>query len=215
MRLLVSVLLVSALLVACARAFPAFDSSEESEERKNVDTVVVLPKLGMDLFGRPRISDIPDTSSFDVDDSDSYTNVYLGFLRQTLQEMLKKLRDEMSDLASRLPSGPSFIRPWKTPEGANTTSTTKIIDGHVVTVNETSYSDINDNEGMYIRVRVIDVKPQEETTTSDTQGLTTTPVPITDEAENKEVTTTPTRSVETVEEFDNNIPQNEGHVLNA
>ncbi|KAK2588782.1 hypothetical protein KPH14_001661 [Odynerus spinipes] len=226
MRLLVSALLVSAYFVACAHAFPAIDTSDESSEKKNVDTVLVLPGPERDLFGRPRISGIPDTSDFDVDDSDeswsffrpNYPNMYFDYLSQYLQNLMKRLRDQMSDMASHLPSGPSFIRPWKIPEGANTTSTTKVIDGHVVTINETIYSDGNDNEGTFIRVRVIDVKPQNETTEApsvDGETEPTLPTTIGNESDNKEEVTTPLRSVETVEEFDNEIPKSQGDTLTA
>ncbi|KAL7296339.1 hypothetical protein TKK_0010353 [Trichogramma kaykai] len=47
------------------------------------------------------------------------------------------------------------------PEGANTTSTTKIVGNHTVTINETTYTDGDENSGMVYRIRVVDVKPLE------------------------------------------------------
>lgn len=85
----------------------------------------------------------------------------------------------------------------------------------MVTINETTYTDGSDDYSTLIRVRVIDVRPQNETI------LTT----VSSEADS-EVTTLPTgtndtstpqssRSVETVEDFDNEIPKNQGDVLTA
>lgn len=227
MRLLVSVLLVSACYLACARAYPAMDSTDESDEKSNVDTVLVLPGGGRDMFGRPRIPNVPDVTDFDGDDSDEsswsifrerYPSMYFDYVRQYLQELMNRFRDQMRVMASRFPSDFGFVGPWKIPEGANRTSTTKIIDGHVVTINETVYSDSNDTDGMFIRVRVFDIKPQNETTLTsgtDVETESTIPTTVATETDDKEEVTTPMRSVETVEDLNNEIPGNQRDVLTA
>ncbi|KAL2711982.1 icarapin-like [Vespula squamosa] len=189
--------------------------SEESDEKKNVDTVLVLPGSGMDMFDRPRIPGLSDSS--DSDESWSLfrpSTVNFDSLRQSLHEMMKQLRKQIADIASSFPLNPEFVTRWnKIPEGANTTSTTKVINGHVVTINETIYSDGNDAEGTVIRVRVIDVKPQNETMILQ-ENENGTVIPTSTPTENDNEATTPQRSVETVEEFDNEIP-NQGDILKA
>ncbi|XP_018359660.1 PREDICTED: icarapin-like [Trachymyrmex cornetzi] len=81
------------------------------------------------------------------------------------------------------------------PEGANTTSTTKIIDGHVVTLNETTYSRGNENGDISFRIRIIDVKPLNET---EVIGGGSTEQPSEPDPGSRE----------TVEEFNNEIPKN-------
>lgn len=85
----------------------------------------------------------------------------------------------------------------------------------MLTINETTYTDGNDEYSTLIRVRVIDVRPQNDTlllTESETDSeVTTLPTTVT----SKEDRTTPSRSVETVEEFDNEIPKNQVDTLTA
>ena len=97
-------------------------------------------------------------------------------------------------------------------DGANTTSTTKIVDGHIVTINETTYTDGDDVFGTQIRIRIIDVKPQNETilltesekdaevTTLPTRTPTPRTATDTSTASSEEERSTPSRSVETVED---------------
>ncbi|XP_072743342.1 icarapin-like [Anoplolepis gracilipes] len=87
------------------------------------------------------------------------------------------------------------------PEGANTTSTTKIINGHVVTINETTYTSGDEFSGTAFRVRIIDVKPANDTLSIDAESATVKP-----EA---------TESRETVEDFNNEIPKNTEDTLTA
>ena len=110
-----------------------------------------------------------------------------------------------------------------------------------MTINETTYSDGNADSGVIYRVRVIDVKPlndtvlldisssngddasqpseevdgdsdkRGETTVTETQPRTTT-TPVNRE----ELTIQPTtRGVETIEEFDNEIPKSQVETLAA
>ncbi|KAI4481622.1 hypothetical protein M0804_009143 [Polistes exclamans] len=189
----------------------SFDTSEESDEKKNVDTVLVLPGSDMDVYGRPRIPNLPD-----FNESDGSWPLFRPSSFDYLK-IMNRLREQMASIASRFPLNPGFSTPWsKIPLGGNTTSTTKVINGHVLTINETIYKDNNDTDGIIFRVRVIDVKPQDDTTINENEDgavnptVTTTP----DENDNSQEVTTPQRSVETVEEFDNEI-SNRREVLNA
>lgn len=84
----------------------------------------------------------------------------------------------------------------------------------MVTINETTYTDGSDDYSTLIRVRVIDVRPQNETilTTVSSEAdsdVTTLPTGTND------TSTQSSRSVESVEDFDNEIPKNQGDVLTA
>uniref|UniRef100_A0A348G5W7 Icarapin n=1 Tax=Odontomachus monticola TaxID=613454 RepID=A0A348G5W7_ODOMO len=95
----------------------------------------------------------------------------------------------------------------KVPDGANTTSTVKIIDGHVVTINETTYTSGDDSSGTAFRIRIIDVKPQNDTLPPIGSDANTTP---------RAIATENPGSAETVEDFNNEISKNGGgDTLNA
>ncbi|XP_053994450.1 icarapin-like [Hylaeus anthracinus] len=224
MKTFVGVLLVAACLVACAHSFPG-GRDTDNDERKNLDTVLVLPSDTRDRFIRQMPFGIPDLSLDDSDENPTWS--WPGMFRTShfddwyasMQAFMKRLSDQMAGILSDLPEDGIGLA-GKIPEGANTTSTTKIIDGHVVTMNETTYMDSNDEYGTVIRVRIIDVKPQNETipiTESGTNAEGTTVPPTianTNGATSSEESTTPARSVETIEEFDNEIP-NKGDTLTA
>jgi len=77
----------------------------------------------------------------------------------------------------------------------------QIIDGHVVTINETTYSSGDDNSNTAFRIRIIDVKPQNDTMTIGGGGGGS--------GGNAEPTTMRApESAETVEDFNNEIPKN-------
>lgn len=83
----------------------------------------------------------------------------------------------------------------------------QVINGHVVTINETTYTSGDDISGTAFRIRIIDVKPQNDTLPpigSDADATT----PRTTAPEN-------TESAETVEDFNNEISKNENTSLNA
>ncbi|XP_011645734.2 icarapin-like, partial [Pogonomyrmex barbatus] len=84
------------------------------------------------------------------------------------------------------------------PEGANTTSTVKIINGHVVTINETTYSSGDDMSGTAFRIRIIDVKPLNDTDAIAGGNAGPNAGPTTVNPETPE-------SRETVEDFNNEI----------
>lgn len=81
----------------------------------------------------------------------------------------------------------------------------QIINGHVVTVNETTYSDGDDQQGSVVRIRIVDIKPEVETETEtgnpEAEEVTVTPVDV-----NPQINTD--RSPESVENIaDNEIPE--------
>lgn len=77
----------------------------------------------------------------------------------------------------------------------------QIIDGHVVTINETTYTSGDESSGTAFRIRIIDVKPQNDT--GLISDVTTKAQPDSGE------------SVETVEEFNNEISKSGGDTLTA
>ncbi|XP_029163222.1 icarapin-like [Nylanderia fulva] len=112
-------------------------------------------------------------------------------------DALKRMRESFMDYFWHIPILTDV------PEGANTTSTTKIINGHVVTINETTYTSGDENGGTAFRIRIIDVKPENDTL--QIGGENTEPTTVKVEA---------TGSAETVEDFANEIP-NKTDVLTA
>ncbi|XP_076641394.1 icarapin-like [Halictus rubicundus] len=183
------VLLVAACFVACAHSFPGArqDDSDEGYLLEYPDRE----------FGKP----------FPINPFDTDPLFSLGWPQPSWTTSI-------SDLFRRL-------MPWGTnPNATSATSNTKISDGHIVTVNETTYADGNDEFGIRIRVRVIDVKPVNETTLQ-TEGepnaeATTSPtVAATQPTSTQEERTAPPRSVETLEDFDQEIPKNQVDTLTA
>lgn len=243
MKTLAGVLLVAACFVACTHSFPGL-RDDDSDENKNVDTVLVLGSDKQDSLLRPVI----DFSDMSFDESAENpiwswpgwfkTNPF-DSLQSSVQAMMKRLREQMIGIVSGISE--EGVVPWgKIPDGANTTSTTKIVDGHVVTINETTYTDGDDVFATQIRIRIIDVKPQNETIllteseadaevttlptrTATSSTATNTPTPrtgtdtatATATASSEDERSTPSRSVETVEDFDNEIPKNQVDTLTA
>jgi hypothetical protein len=221
-------------MLAIAQCFPGVprDSDESSESDKaNADTILILPDLQRNSFQPSFV--IPDIE----DDDDAFnpfrSNTYpLSGILKSMQNAMNKLRDQMSGVLSGF-HGSGELTPWgKVPEGANTTSTTKVIDGHVVTINETTYK--SDDDNTYVRVRILDVKPESttgETPNSDSTDIDQTSAEVTDKTTNDKASptpppppttestkedTTPSRSVETVEDLGNNeIPDSQVDTLTA
>ncbi|KAG8287957.1 hypothetical protein J6590_025295 [Homalodisca vitripennis] len=84
-----------------------------------------------------------------------------------MQDMLKEMRKQLTDLIQHHqqhhPDGTEVgtrIGEDDLPQNKST-STTKVIDGHVVTVNETTFSSGDDNIGAVFRIKVVEVKPSE------------------------------------------------------
>ncbi|KAL6435815.1 hypothetical protein ACFW04_005588 [Cataglyphis niger] len=110
-----------------------------------------------------------------------------------LPKTFNKMRENLLNYFWTIPD----IAKIPIPEGANTTSTTKIINGHVVTINETTYTSSDENGGTAFRIRIIDVKPENDTI----------PTLGGDNAEPTTVTAEATESNETLEDM-NEIPKN-------
>ncbi|XP_029669216.1 icarapin-like [Formica exsecta] len=109
-------------------------------------------------------------------------------------ETFNRLRQNLMNYFWNMPD----IAKIPIPEGANTTSTTKIINGHVVTINETTYTSSDENGGTAFRIRIIDVKPENDTL----------PTFGGDNAEPTTVRAEAPESRETMEDMNNEIPKN-------
>lgn len=83
-----------------------------------------------------------------------------------------------------------------------------------MTINETTYTDGSDDYSTLIRVRVIDVRPQNETILTTVSSEADSDVTTLSTGTN-DTSTQSSRSVESVEDFDNEIPKNQGDVLTA
>lgn len=190
MKSFAGVLLVAACFVACAHSFPGpvQDDSDEDAFFLLYPSRHYDKSVGSDLF-----EDDP-----------------------VLDSLIWRWYEKMSDIIKKMSS-------WSpAPNGTNTTSTTNIIHGHVVTVNETTYADSGDDFGVQIRVRVVDIKPENETIPETERGPntegTTGPTNVATQATpstSQEEPTSPARSVETLEDFDNDIPKNQVETLTA
>lgn len=137
-------------------------------------------------------------------EDDDFEDMSLNFAMQNfLADTLNRIRSNLFNYFWNMPD----LTNIKIPEGANTTSTVKIIDGHVVTINETTYEADDENGGTAFRIRIIDVKPQNETLPPiGSDAGPTTP---------RAVAPVNTESAETVEDFNNEISKNGGDTLNA
>ncbi|KAJ8672704.1 hypothetical protein QAD02_003964, partial [Eretmocerus hayati] len=198
------------------------DSAESAEsDEKNAGEVVLLfpdfpsSRLG-GVFG-------------DMNDDDSNPLAGSGFwdpFYPRLQEVINQFRAQMAAAFAGMKPGslmPGSLSPWgssgQLPEGANSTSTTKVINNHRVTINETTYSDGDEDSKTFVKVRVVHVNPIEESSESGESNVSaSTPLEANQaEGEREPLTSTaaPSRSVETLEEFDNEIPKSQVEVLNA
>ncbi|KAJ9597670.1 hypothetical protein L9F63_011472 [Diploptera punctata] len=123
---------------------------------------------------------------------------YFGFLPDF--DLLSRIRGLVTRLRSQI--GVSFGDiDWNK---GNTTSTTKVIDGHVVTVNETSYKD--DDSDLVLHVKVIDVKPTEgveDTIASTDDENNETPDATNDNNEDNEIPNKPEEDLAESLEYDN------------
>ncbi|XP_018311455.1 icarapin-like [Mycetomoellerius zeteki] len=133
----------------------------------------------------------PSRSGYDSSDEDDFDTMSFDFAMPNFYDTIIKLRETLSNYFLNMPD-----MNFKIPEGANTTSTVKIINGHVVTINETTYTSGDDISGTMFRIRTVDVKPQNGTELiggGNTEQPSVRPEP---------------ESRETVEEFNNEISKN-------
>lgn len=83
--------------------------------------------------------------------------------RDYFSDIFERMRQQMAWLLSHQIPNRSGIQLDVDNKG-NKTSETKIIDGHKYTINETTYSDGDDNGGSFFKVRVVDIRPVEDKT---------------------------------------------------
>lgn len=133
-RGVVLLFLAAAVLVEC---FPR-ERDVESVEDKDDDDVPLPSVPAVAVPAGPGFAYIPSFYSFFPDFD----------LVSRIRGLVSRLKSEIGDSFGDID--------WSK---GNTTSTTKVIDGHVVTVNETSYKD--DDSDLVLHVKVIDVKPTE------------------------------------------------------
>lgn len=152
-----------------------------------------------------------------------FSNPFSGLL-ENLEGMMTRMRQQMDTLLRRIPT----IRSNSTeqipdfPIGVdlpafgdidlgkgNTTSVTKVIDGHKVVINETEYKKEDDFGGAFFKVRIIDVRPDssELTTNTDAEVITTPPsIPdresIENSIENEIIKNDEARHTDNIETFD-------------
>lgn len=85
----------------------------------------------------------------------------------------------------------------------------QVVNGHVVTVNDTTYSNGDDDNGSFFRFRVVEIKPQNDTLelgdNTDVETITSSPSATSTGSGKKAESTTPNRSVETVEDLEENV----------
>uniref|UniRef100_A0A1B6H162 Uncharacterized protein n=1 Tax=Cuerna arida TaxID=1464854 RepID=A0A1B6H162_9HEMI len=174
-----SVLLCLLAVCALTLAYPR-STREEAKEDESLDDaeVVVVPMnrerrpsfsfgLADDLVPPPPFEQHPffrirpwDASAGPADDE---VNDFMTQMQDMLKEMRKQLTDLIQHHQQHHPDGTEVgtrIGEDDLPQNKST-STTKVIDGHVVTVNETTYSSGDDNIGAVFRIKVVEVKPSE------------------------------------------------------
>lgn len=78
--------------------------------------------------------------------------------RESFSDVFEKMRQHMAWLLSQQIPSRSGI-PLDIADKGNTTSITKVIDGHKYVVNETVYASGNDTVGSVFKVRVVDIRP--------------------------------------------------------
>jgi len=194
MKYALSFFIFASALVAVAFAHPGKHSSHLRREvdLDEEDPIILLAGIS------------PEEDVFEESFFGPARSPFNGFM-SSMQSMMNSLKQR---IAQHIPSysGPgSFFGFNNIPEGANTTSTTKVINGHVVTVNETTYSDGDDVQGTVVRVRIVDIKPENDpiNVNPDIEGEAV------DSREEETITPSNTeRSIESVEDSEGNeIPK--------
>ncbi|CAH1184445.1 unnamed protein product [Phyllotreta striolata] len=105
--------------------------------------------------------------------------------RNEMRCLMARVRQQMNDMLSRFPmigSGnasdefpdlPGNFPPLNIDLGkGNTTSVTKIIDGHKVVINQTEYHNDDEHGSAFFKVSIIDVQPEETATEKDAEEVT-------------------------------------------
>lgn len=140
-------------IAACVSSLPARPS----------DTELIDPKYG----NQP----IVDTGVISAGGGGFFDNSFDIF--RSMESAMRRMREQMGALLNRFGTSNGTIADVDDFSGfglpaipdldlgkGNTTSVTKVIDGHKVVINETKYSNENANGGAFFKVRVIEVKPE-------------------------------------------------------
>lgn len=132
---------------------------------------------------------IVDTGIFGGGWENPFKSDAFGGLFDNLEGIMERMRQQISALISSFPSlgnssstedmspfpsgfeNPVFpILPGIDLSKGNTSSITKVIDGHTVVINETEYKNEDDFGGTFFKVRIIDVKPDSEVVTTEKEA---------------------------------------------
>ncbi|KAL1509709.1 hypothetical protein ABEB36_004406 [Hypothenemus hampei] len=160
-------------------------------EKDNVE-----PTTTRKVYGDQPIVDTGVFSNWD----NPFSRIPSGGLFDSLEGIMEKMRQQISSILNRFPGFggnnstedvlpfaeglPSSIFPSL--DGidlskGNTSSITKVIDGHTVVINETEYKNENDFGGTFFKVRIIDVKPDSSEVTTEKEAEA-----VTDSVESKD-----------------------------
>nr|AEE62013.1 unknown [Dendroctonus ponderosae] len=130
---------------------------------------------------------IIDTGVFDGWENPFSSNPF-GGLFGSLDGIMERMRQQIASIMNRLPIGKasndtevlSFPGGFEQPafpsisgidlSKGNTTSITKVIDGHKVVINETEYKNEDDFGGTFFKVRIIDVKSDSSEVTTEKEA---------------------------------------------
>ncbi|CAD6211851.1 GSCOCG00003864001-RA-CDS [Cotesia congregata] len=216
-----STIVIFGLLLASAHCFPGVsrdpeDSSESNKQKSQIE--LILPEEDRKNFGElPNFDDdggfrfTPIKFNFrPIQTDDSFIPFFSGF-----QDMVKQMREEMNKMFAGFPSLDDLKPLGGIPKDAiNKTSSkseTKVINGHKVTINETTFSDGTNNSNTFVRFKVIHVRPENETsveTGSDTspESVEVVETEVDEEPNPTSKDETTNRSVEAVEDWKNDIP---------
>ena len=163
MKVLISVIFAFAVLTAVF-AYPA----SKDDEPKSVKDVEIVPLEAQ----RPGDVAFPPGGVIDIN---SNTGGFFGnpfgdnpfpYVFDNFNALINSMRQQFNQLLGRLPHKPGSFPELHIPNvgdidlgKGNTTSVTKIINGHKVTINETEYKQDGENGGSYFKVSVVDVHP--------------------------------------------------------
>lgn len=181
MELNKAVILFVGVVVAVCSGLPAQNLKDEVEAVKPVGTYGDQP--------------IIDTGFFSGWDNPLPSNPF-GGLFDSLESVMETMRRQITSLVNQFPlrptnssddspAFPGFINGVDLPafpgigdidlSKGNSTSITKVIDGHTVVINETEYKSEDENGGTFFKVRIIDFKPDESDLTTEGEAEVVSP----------------------------------------
>lgn len=176
-----SVVVFALLGLYCVTALPA--TSKQID-----DSIEFVPRK--ETHGEQPIIDTGVGFGYGPFSSNPFSGLY-----ENIESLMTRVRQQMESIMNRFPGFrtgnssveiPDFNSFGELPPfpqfddvdlgKGNTTSETKIIDGHKVVINQTEFKKDTPNGSAFYKLRVIDVKPQDFHTEKDTtQTITTSP----------------------------------------